>query len=284
MSVLPPIVKLFLLVFFRGAHFHFAVQDTNGMLWKIILPWDPNIPQYRLFQPCELSLCIFVSLEGTTPHPSVTYHKNRTWKLSFDSLWFQTAPLPELTQYLVFGFGPVYFVGGGAYESGDAGGAACSGGGGWRWRGGGGGYGAKWKHVIQEPLKRNLARQKKGTHIIIKSSQGKRETANIIPAPPRRHTLRTISHTLVFIFPSDDREDGKIGAVFAQCPGVTRWSPGISWSQNGLYVFVKKGCSYSCPAGVLFLTARFSAVDFSQRAVPSLDKICHTAPWIALKN
>ena len=46
------------------------------------------------------------------------------------------------------------------------------------------GGGAKWKHVIQEPLKRNLARQKKGTHIIIKSSQGKRETANIIPAPP----------------------------------------------------------------------------------------------------
>lgn len=101
--------KLFLLVFFSRAHFHFAAQDANGMLWKIILPWDPNIPQYRLFQPCELSLCIFESLEGTTPHPSVTYHKNRTWKLSSDYF------LPPGLNWHSTGFGPVYFEGGGVY-------------------------------------------------------------------------------------------------------------------------------------------------------------------------
>lgn len=105
--------KLFLLVFFSRAHFHFAAQDANGMLWKIILPWDPNIPQYRLFQPCELSLCIFESLEGTTPHPSVTYHKNRTWKLGSDYF------LPCLNWHST-GFGPVYLGSGG-------------GGGVWKW-------------------------------------------------------------------------------------------------------------------------------------------------------
>lgn len=106
--------KLFLLVFFSRAHFHFAAQDANGMLWKIILPWDPNIPQYRLFQPCELSLCIFESLEGTTPHPSVTYHKNRTWKLGSDYF----LPPSELRQYRIWTC--IFGVGGGGYESGDA--------------------------------------------------------------------------------------------------------------------------------------------------------------------
>lgn len=142
--------KLFLLVFFSRAHFHFAAQDANGMLWKIILPWDPNIPQYRLFQPCELSLCIFESLEGTTPHPSITYHKNRTWKLG--SEYF--LPPSELTQYRIW---TCIFCGGGGMK------VVMP----VLLHGWGAGYGAKWKHVIQEPLKRNLARQKKGTHIII---------------------------------------------------------------------------------------------------------------------
>lgn len=94
---------------------------------------------------------------------------------------------------------------GDAYESDDASGTGH----GW-----GGGV-AKWKHVIQELLNCNLARHKKGTHIIIKSSQGKRETTNIIPAPPQHHTSRTVSNSPLFISPLDDREDGKIGAVFA---------------------------------------------------------------------
>lgn len=79
--------------------------------------------------------------------------------------------------------------------------------------GGGAGYGAKWKHVTQGPLKRNPAQQKKGTHIIIKSSQGEAKTANIIPAPPTHppntHTLTHSSPS----FPVADSEDRMIGAT-----------------------------------------------------------------------
>lgn len=165
--------QLFPLSFIKWAHFHYAAQNANGMLWKIILPWDPNIPQYRLFQPCELNLCIFVSLEGATPRPSATYHTNIAWKLSFDSLHIQTTfsspPVwPDIMQDLA-----VYILKGGGDKDCDDGGVL------W-W---GAGYGAKWKHVIQDPLKRNLAQQKKGTHIIIKSSRGRGKTTNIIPAP-----------------------------------------------------------------------------------------------------
>lgn len=76
---------------------------------------------------------------------------------------------------------------------------------GWRWWRwwcliGGAGYGAKWKHVTQDPLTRNLAQQKKGTHIIIKSSQGEGKKANIIPAPPSPHPPHIRSHTPPLIF------------------------------------------------------------------------------------
>lgn len=70
---------------------------------------------------------------------------------------------------------------------------------------GGAGYGAKWKHVTQGPLKRNPAQQKRETHIIIKSSQGKEKNPNIIPAPPSHTHTRTPTpntHTVTYpIFP-----------------------------------------------------------------------------------
>lgn len=100
---------------------------------------------------------------------------------------------------------------------------------------GGAGYGAKWKHVTQDPLKRNPALQKKETHIIIKSSQGEAKTTNIIPAPPTTPN----THTLLplFSFRWQRRwEDWSYG-VFAHCLRMTRWCLGTSWSWNGLYVF-----------------------------------------------
>lgn len=97
--------------------------------------------------------------------------------------------------------------------------------------GGGAGYGAKWKHVTQGPLKCNPAQQKKGTHIIIKSSRGEAKTANIIPAPPPPTLL------LFFSFRWQRRRDDWSYAVYAHCPRMTRRCLGTSWSCIGLYVF-----------------------------------------------
>lgn len=108
--------------------------------------------------------------------------------------------------------------------------------------GGGAGYGAKWKHVTQGPLKRNPAHQKKETHIIIKSSQGKVKTTNIIPTPP--HILNThVSAHSSRPFPAHDGEDRMIGpTVFAHCLRVTRRRFLISqWFGCFLEMFFSRG-------------------------------------------
>lgn len=77
----------------------------------------------------------------------------------------------------------------------------------------------------------------------------------------------------------DDREDGMIGAVFAYCPRVTRWSSGVSWSQNGLYVFVKKDggvVAHIQLGGVWLLDC--PAEDYSQSIGPRITwKLSHDA-------
>lgn len=78
----------------------------------------------------------------------------------------------------------------------------------------------KWKHVTQDPLKRNPAQQKKGTYIVIKSSQGKSKNHKYYSCTPH-HTQRThiLTHSSPH-FPSDDWEDGKIGAMLCL---LTAW-------------------------------------------------------------
>lgn len=116
-------------------------------------------------------------------------HTNSRWTLNLHCLRIQTSVFDteqDLAVYILKG------VGGGR--------------GWWRWRrcmavvlvlegGFRAGYGAKWKHVTQDPLKRNPAQQKKETHIIIKSSRGEAKTANIIPAPPTTTTTTPNTHT-----------------------------------------------------------------------------------------
>lgn len=196
------------------------------MLWKIILSWDPNIPQHTWFPPCELNLCIFVCLSASDCFPSLCnlphkhYMEAQCWQPPvLNHFYFFFLVWPNTVQDLA-----VYILKRGWGRR-------------WWWWclmvGGGAGYGAKWKHVTQGPLKRNPAQQKKGTQIIIKSSRGKVKTANIIPSPPphthHRHTQHTHTHTVWHSspsFPSDDREDGMIGATVC-LPTAWEWQEDV---------------------------------------------------------
>lgn len=64
-----------------------------------------------------LSVWLSVCLHGTTPHLTISYHTNTTWKLCSDYLWFQTIFLPSQAWHSA-GFGGVYFLGDGV-EGGD---------------------------------------------------------------------------------------------------------------------------------------------------------------------